>query len=110
LTNLKGQKEAIWQSPEPIPDAPANYNFTYQGLLLNHITPQMSGIIAPTDSRFRHDQRFFEEGKVQDAEKEKVRLEVKQRTARQEAEKNNEPASPLFFAKTEIKNMLTGKM
>lgn len=29
LTNLKGEKEAIWKSPEPIPNAPPNYNFTY---------------------------------------------------------------------------------
>jgi hypothetical protein len=44
---------------------------------MNHYTPEMRGVIAPTDSRFRNDQRLFEEGKMDEAEKEKSRLEVK---------------------------------
>ena len=39
-------------------------------------------IIAPTDSRFRSDQRQFEFGQQDDADKEKLRLEIKQREAR----------------------------
>ena len=55
IKDTKGKVECIWRPPAPIPNAVANYNFTYQGLLLNHITPQMTGTIAPTDSRFRKD-------------------------------------------------------
>ena len=39
--------------------------------------PDMEGIIAPTDSRFRPDQRALENGDIDKAEKEKSRLEVK---------------------------------
>jgi hypothetical protein len=44
----------------------------------------MTGVIAPTDTRFRNDQRFFEEGKMDEADKEKTRLEIKQRAMRKE--------------------------
>lgn len=37
----------------------------------------MEGIVAPTDTRFRGDQRLFEEGMVDQADEEKVRLEIK---------------------------------
>ena len=47
----------------------------------------MKGAIAPTDSRLRSDQRLFEEGRQQEADDEKVRLEVKQREARKKLEK-----------------------
>jgi hypothetical protein len=50
--------------------------------MLNYRSQEMEGVIAPTDSRFRNDQRFFEEGNVDAADKEKIRLEVKQRTSR----------------------------
>jgi hypothetical protein len=35
----------------------------------------MKGVIAPTDTRFRVDQRLCEEGKLEAADKEKLRLE-----------------------------------
>lgn len=95
----------------PIENAPANYNFTHLGILLNHMTPEMKGVIAPTDSRFRDDQRLFEEGKMDEADKEKGRLEVKQRASRKEKEEKKEPIeNPLFFTKSETKNMFTGEM
>lgn len=51
---------------------------------LNEITPEYDpsrpGIhIARTDSRFRPDQRSYEEGNVDEAIQEKTRLEEKQR-------------------------------
>lgn len=111
ITDLNGHKEVIWTSPLPIENAPANYNFTSLGVLINHITPEMKGVIAPTDSRFRNDQRLFEEGKMEEADKEKTRLEVKQRATRKEKEeKKEEVENPLFFRKIEAKNMFTGEM
>ena len=111
ITDMNGNKEVIWTSPEPMPNAPVNYNFSYLGILLNHYTPEMREVIAPTDSRFRNDQRLFEEGKIDDADKEKSRLEVKQRATRKEKEeKKEEVENPLFFRKVETKNMFTGEM
>lgn len=42
--------------------------------------------VAPTDSRLRPDQRLMEEGRWDESNAEKVRLEEKQRTVRRERE------------------------
>lgn len=42
--------------------------------------------LAPTDSRKRPDQRLMEEGKWDEANDEKLRLEEKQRAARRQRE------------------------
>jgi len=46
---------------------------------LNYLSEEMkhSGYLPPTDSRYRGDQRLFEHGKWEEADVEKVRLEVK---------------------------------
>ena len=49
---------------------------------MNHKTPEMEGTICPTDSRYRNDQRFFEEGKIEEADQEKLELEIWQRKSR----------------------------
>lgn len=47
---------------------------------------------------------------MDEADVEKSRLEVKQRASRKEKEEKKEPVeNPLFFKKTEIKNMFTGE-
>jgi len=46
----------------------------------------MTGVIAPTDSRFRRDQRLFEEGEVDEAEAEKLEIEKQQRRVRKQVE------------------------
>lgn len=48
--------------------------------------------LAPTDSRKRPDQRLMEEGKWDDANDEKLRLEEKQRAARRQRELETELA------------------
>ena len=48
--------------------------------------------LAPTDSRLRPDQRLMEEGKWDDANDEKLRLEEKQRAARRQRELESELA------------------
>jgi len=35
----------------------------------------MNGLIAPTDSRYRGDQRYYEEGQIDEADDEKARIE-----------------------------------
>lgn len=54
------------------------YNFTELAVQLNE--PEDG--VAPTDTRMRPDQRLMEEGKWDDANREKLRLEEKQRAAR----------------------------
>ena len=60
----------------------------------------MKGILAPTDSRFRPDQRALENGDLSLAEKEKSRLENKQR-------QNKGKVQPQFFK--EAKDEATGE-
>lgn len=69
------------------PDSDRYYNFTELACQLNE--PEVG--VAPTDTRNRPDQRLMEDGKWDEANAEKVRLEEKQRAARRirdaEAEK-----------------------
>ena len=60
----------------------------------------MKAVIAPTDTRNRGDERLFEEGKVDEADEEKIRLEVKQRKARKIREESGGHWTPNFFKET----------
>jgi oxysterol-binding protein 1 len=62
------------------------YNFTELAVQLNE--PEDN--VAPTDSRNRPDQRLMEQALWDEANKEKVRLEDKQRTLRKQREQLNE--------------------
>jgi hypothetical protein len=42
---------------------------------LNYKNKEMQGIIAPTDSRWRNDLRYFEEDLIDEADLEKVEIE-----------------------------------
>lgn len=59
------------------------YYFTALALTLNEAEEG----VAPTDSRRRPDQRLMEDGRWEEANAEKQRLEEKQRTARRERER-----------------------
>ena len=50
---------------------------------------------CPTDSRKRPDQRFLEEGLVDEASSEKFKLEEKQRSSRKKREAKKEKWKPL---------------
>lgn len=54
------------------------YNFTELAVQLNELEQG----VAPTDTRLRPDQRLMENAQWDEANREKVRLEEKQRTAR----------------------------
>ncbi|XP_061626528.1 oxysterol-binding protein 1-like isoform X2 [Phyllopteryx taeniolatus] len=73
----------IWRK-NPLPEgAESMYYFSTLALTLNE--PEEG--VAPTDSRWRPDQRLMEEGHWDEANAEKQRLEEKQRTARRERER-----------------------
>uniref|UniRef100_A0A3P8SNF4 Oxysterol-binding protein n=1 Tax=Amphiprion percula TaxID=161767 RepID=A0A3P8SNF4_AMPPE len=79
----------LWRR-NPLPEgAETMYYFTALALTLNE--PEEG--VAPTDSRRRPDQRLMEDGRWDEANSEKQRLEEKQRSARRERER--EAASAL---------------
>ncbi|XP_024380359.1 uncharacterized protein [Physcomitrium patens] len=72
----------LWKAPEQIEDFRQQYCFTQYTLGLNELTPKLLNALPPTDSRFRPDQRALEDGNLEKATPEKLRLEEKQRSAR----------------------------
>lgn len=71
------------------PDAEKYYNFTELACQLNE--PEES--VCPTDSRNRPDQRLMEDGRWEEANSEKLRLEEKQRATRRRREAEAEQAA-----------------
>lgn len=69
-------------------DCAKYYHFTEFACQLN----EMEEGIAPTDSRLRPDQRLMEEGKWDEANAVKLKLEEKQRAARRQRETSAEQA------------------
>ncbi|CAF2087651.1 unnamed protein product, partial [Rotaria magnacalcarata] len=55
------------------------YGFTRFAIELNELDDDLRKQLPPTDTRFRPDQRLLEAGKVEEAEKEKARIEQAQR-------------------------------
>lgn len=50
--------------------------------MMNDKNDSMQGIIAPTDSRWRHDMRLYEEGKIEESDQAKFVIEDLQRNQR----------------------------
>jgi len=72
----------LWKM-NPFPkDAPESYGFTSYGITLNEVTSDLEGKLPPTDSRLRPDVRALENGQLDLAENEKVRIEGLQRERR----------------------------
>ncbi|RNA08157.1 oxysterol-binding 1 isoform X4 [Brachionus plicatilis] len=77
-----GKSKILWKRRIPPAYLESMHNFTEFTVQLNE--PEDG--VAPTDSRLRPDQRLMEEGKWDEANTEKLRLEEKQRTARKARE------------------------
>ncbi|XP_037545225.1 oxysterol-binding protein-related protein 6 [Nematolebias whitei] len=89
--------KCIWK-PNVQPDDYAQfYGFSHYARELNELTPDLIGVLPPTDTRFRPDQRLLEEGKVEEADKKKDEVEEKQRDRRKEMAKKGEEHIPRFF-------------
>ena len=69
-----------------VENAHMQYFLSPFSLALNYVNQKMTGVVAPTDSRFRRDQRLFEEGEVDEAEAEKLEIEKQQRRVRKQVE------------------------
>ncbi|AEO65645.1 e1ae8b9e-ad33-44f9-b80b-633f22e78812 [Thermothielavioides terrestris] len=87
----------IWQAnprPQGIP-----FNLTPFVVTFNHLDDALRPWLAPTDSRFRPDQRAMEEGEYDFAASEKNRLEEAQRARRRAREARGEQFVPAWFRK-----------
>uniref|UniRef100_A0A8C5G6F1 Oxysterol-binding protein n=1 Tax=Gouania willdenowi TaxID=441366 RepID=A0A8C5G6F1_GOUWI len=87
----------LWRIDSRPPHSATMYNFTNFAMSLNELQPGMEAVISPTDCRFRPDIRHMENGNMDEASKDKERLEEKQRAARKERAKNNEEWSTRWF-------------
>lgn len=98
--NKKDQPTVIWRKRPPPSDSHLYYNFTVFASQLN----QQEDGVAPTDSRRRPDQRLMEEGDWDESNKEKFRLEEKQRARR----RSGQDAEPLWFSR--VRDQATGNV
>uniref|UniRef100_A0A8D1RBX2 Oxysterol-binding protein n=1 Tax=Sus scrofa TaxID=9823 RepID=A0A8D1RBX2_PIG len=90
----------IWRA-NPMPKGYEQYyGFTQFALELNEMDPLSKSLLPPTDTRFRPDQRFLEEGNLEEAEIQKQRIEQLQRERRRVLEENKVEHQPRFFRKS----------
>lgn len=97
----------LWRFQERPPNSKQMYNFTTYAMQLNELREDQKSQLPPTDSRLRPDCRALENGDLDAATREKIRLEEKQRSARKERSKN-ERWIPRWF-KEDI-NPYTGQL
>lgn len=95
--------EVLWRAQDPPSNSARYYGFTAMAMSLN--APDSTGppgSVAPTDTRFRPDQRAFEEGRVEDADALKAKLEGAQRERRKEMELQGVKWSPQWFTQRPV--------
>lgn len=91
------EKTTIWNAGPLVDDYSKRFGFTQFAATLNEITEVEHGLVAPTDSRLRPDQRMYENGDVDGAEVKKLELEQHQRDRRGELASAAKKYEPIFF-------------
>ncbi|KAJ8255878.1 hypothetical protein COCON_G00197420 [Conger conger] len=91
--------KCVWRPGSMPPGCELYYGFTRFAIELNELCPEIKDLLPPTDSRFRPDQRYLEEGQVELAASEKQRMEDLQRGRRRYLEENGLMHQPRFFRK-----------
>ncbi|EPS63197.1 hypothetical protein M569_11590, partial [Genlisea aurea] len=86
----EGGAGVLWKRSRP-PKFPTRYNLTRFAITLNELAPGLREKLPPTDSRLRPDQRCLENGEYDMANREKLRLEQRQREARKMQERGWRP-------------------
>jgi hypothetical protein len=99
--NPKSPGEEIWHVAPLAENAAQAYGLTAFAASLNEVTAIEKGKMAPTDCRLRPDQRMAEEGKLDEAEEWKTKLEEAQRVRRRELEEKGEEHKPKWFVKVQ---------
>ncbi|XP_070185405.1 oxysterol-binding protein-related protein 3-like [Littorina saxatilis] len=92
----------IWRPGAMPEDHELYYGFTRFAMELNELDMEQARFLPPTDTRFRPDQRAMEEGRIQEAEAEKNRLENSQRERRKKAEDMGHSHSANWFCKKTV--------
>ncbi|XP_036617414.1 oxysterol-binding protein-related protein 3 [Trichosurus vulpecula] len=99
-SGTRSSSTCIWRA-HPMPKGHEQYyGFTQFALELNELDPLTKPYLPATDTRFRPDQRFLEEGNIEEAETQKQRIEQLQRERRRVMEENNLEHQPRFFRKS----------
>ncbi|KAG0238816.1 hypothetical protein BGW41_008027 [Actinomortierella wolfii] len=91
--------ERIWKCHPPPPNHERYYGFTAFTIQLNEMTEGLDKLLPKTDTRFRPDQSLFERGLVDDADREKLRVEQRQRELRKSMEQRGEAWQAQWFEK-----------
>ncbi|KAK9364696.1 Oxysterol-binding protein-domain-containing protein [Lipomyces kononenkoae] len=89
----------IWTAGSLLPESRLRYGMPDFCASLNHISDMEKGKLAPTDSRLRPDQRYLEQGKLEEAEELKKKLEEMQREKRRQGKIVAEGVSSKWFTK-----------
>lgn len=98
MTELStGDVTTLWEAHSYPDNYDQQFNFTQFAINLNSLPSSLKHKLAPTDSRFRQDQRALEEGDIDLAAKEKHRLEEKQRRARKIRKDEGDEWEPRYF-------------
>lgn len=97
-SHAAGAGTDIWTVGALVKDAPKRYGMTAFAATLNEVT-SLESALPPTDSRKRPDQRVYEEGAVDEAERMKAALEESQRRRRKEMETAGQSWEPVWFQK-----------
>ncbi|XP_064598083.1 oxysterol-binding protein-related protein 6-like isoform X2 [Liolophura sinensis] len=97
----------IWRPGAMPDDYELYYGFSRFAIELNDPEREHARYLPPTDTRFRPDQRLLEEGRIEEAEKEKLRLEQLQRDRRRKREENNQQLEPRWFRKVAVNGQET---
>ncbi|KAI0393290.1 Oxysterol-binding protein-domain-containing protein [Xylariaceae sp. FL0594] len=95
----KNTGQEIWKAGQLVPNASQTYGMTTFAATLNEITKVEQNRLPPTDTRLRPDQRLAEQGRLDDAEAWKVKLEEAQRARRREMEEKGAEHKPRWFYK-----------
>jgi len=86
--------KCVWRQSAVPENAKQYYGFTRFAIELNELDSDLKKQLPPTDTRFRPDQRLLEAGNIEQAEKEKARIEEQQR---QRQQSGNHDYKPLWF-------------
>lgn len=99
VQDLQTNKSTLVWEKYPYPENyDHNYYFSDFAIQLN-LPPDLFPGLPPTDSRYRPDQRYLENGDLKTAVSEKLRVEEKQREARKLLEKSGHEYKPKWFVK-----------
>lgn len=93
----KENYQVLWEAAPFPSNSEDYYGFTYFAMSLNELNPKLASYLPRTDSRFRPDQRAFENGNVEQAEELKHAVETAQRRRRTERADQGLEWQPEFF-------------